>query len=84
MTELPILVTLVLGFLGVIVSIFNQNKRFDDLKDSMNQRFNAVDRRFEAVDRRFDEVLVRLDRIEDKQDTHEHRILRLEEPMIRR
>ena len=77
MTELPILVTLVLGFLGVIVSIFNQNKRFDDLKDSMNQRFNAVDRRF-------DEVLVRLDRIEDKQDTHEHRITRLEEPMIRR
>ena len=91
MTELPILVTLVLGFLGVIVSIFNQNKRFDDLKDSMNQRFNAVDRRFdavdrrlEAVDRRFDEVLVRLDRIEDKQNTHEHRIMRLEEPMIRR
>ena len=84
MTELPILVTLVLGFLGVIVSIFNQNKRFDDLKDSMNQRFNAVDRRLEAVDRRFDEVLVRLDRIEDKQDTHEHRITRLEEPMIRR
>ena len=84
MTGLPILVTLVLGFLGVIVSIFNQNKRFDDLKDSMNQRFNAVDRRFEAVDRRFDEVLVRLDRIEDKQDTHEHRIMRLEEPMIRR
>ena len=77
MTELPILVTLVLGFLGVIVSIFNQNKRFDDLKDSMNQRFNAVDRRF-------DEVLVRLDRIEDKQDTHEHLIMRLEEPMIRR
>ena len=77
MTELPILVTLVLGFLGVIVSIFNQNKRFDDV----NKRFDDIK---DSMNRRFDEVLVRLDRIEDKQDTHEHRIMRLEEPMIRR
>ncbi len=77
MTELPILVTLVLGFLGVIVSIFNQNKRFDDV----NKRFDGIK---DFMNRRFDEVLVRLDRIEDKQDPHEHRIMRLEEPTIRR
>ena len=47
MNELPVMVTLVLGFLGVIFSVFNQNRRFDDLKESINQRFDQVDRRFD-------------------------------------
>jgi hypothetical protein len=41
------------------------NKRFDDLKDDMNRRFN--------------DVIRRLDRIETKFDDHEERIVRVEE-----
>ena len=32
------------------------NRRFEELRDDMNKRFEAVDRRFEAVDRRFEEM----------------------------
>jgi len=84
MNDLPILVALVMGFLGVIFSIFNQNHRFADLKESINHRFDEVDRRFEQVDKRFDEILGRLVRIENKMDNHEQRITRLEEPLVRR
>lgn len=30
--------------------------RLDDLKENVNQRFDAVDKRFDAVDERFDRV----------------------------
>jgi predicted nuclease with TOPRIM domain len=66
---LPIMVTLVAT---VWTAQWSQNKRFDDLKDDIN-------RRFEEVHRRLDEVIKRLDRIETKFDNHEERIVRLEE-----
>jgi len=56
----------------VWIAQWSQNKRFDDLKDDIN-------RRFEEVHRRFDEVFKRLDRIEAKLDSHEERVVRLEE-----
>ena len=61
MNELPILATLVLGFLGVIFSVLNQNKRFDDLKESIYHRFDHVDRRFDDVERRLERIENRLD-----------------------
>ena len=70
MNELPVIVTLVLGFLGVIFSVFNQNRRFDDLKEAIYQRFDQADRRS-------DDIIKRLERIEDKLDNHEVRIVRL-------
>jgi predicted signal transduction protein with EAL and GGDEF domain len=48
------------------------NKRFDDLRSDMNARFTEVNRRMDVV-------IVRLDRIEAKLDSHEERIVRLEE-----
>ena len=87
MNELPILATLVLGFLGVIFSVLNQNKRFDDSVMNQNRRFDdlkeMLEIRFDQIDRRFDEIERRLQRIENKLDNHEARITRLEEPLIR-
>ena len=70
MNDLPVIAILVLGFLGVIFSVLNRNSRFNDLKESMNQRL--------------DDIISRLERIESKFDNHETRITRLEEPLIRR
>ena len=63
MNELPIIVTLVLGFLGVIVSIFNQNKRFDEMKERFSDLRDAVKDLRDSMNHRFDEVYVRLDRM---------------------
>ena len=38
------------------------------LKERMDQRFNAVDKRFKAVDRRFDTVDARFDRLTARMD----------------
>jgi hypothetical protein len=77
---LPIMVTLVAT---VWIAQWSQNKRFDDLKEDMNRRFEDINRRFDTlqidVNRRFDDVIKRLDRIEEKLDHHEQRIVRLEE-----
>jgi tetrahydromethanopterin S-methyltransferase subunit G len=32
------------------------DERLDDLKENVNQRFDAVDKRFDAVDKRFDKI----------------------------
>ncbi len=42
------------------------NKKIDDLKDEMNQRFKAVDDRFDSVDTRFDAVDARFDAIDKR------------------
>lgn len=65
---LPIVITL-------IVATITQNKRVDDLRDSMNKRFDAVDKRFDSIERR-------LERIEIKLDNHTERIARLEGPPL--
>ena len=40
------------------------DERLDDLKESMNERFDQVDRRFAQVDRQFAQVDARLDRVD--------------------
>jgi hypothetical protein len=67
---LPLMVTFVAA---IWVAQWSQNKRFDDLKADIRQRF--------------DEIIKRLDRIETKLDDHEKRIVTLEErtsPFARR
>ena len=49
------IVTLILGFLGVIVSIFNQNKRFDDMKERFNDLRDAVKKLRDSMNHRFDD-----------------------------
>ena len=73
---LPLMVTIVVTVFGASLAGRASNKnlaqRVDDLRDSMNHRFDAVDRRFEEVNRR-------LERIEQKLDNHEGRLVALEE-----
>jgi chaperonin cofactor prefoldin len=40
------------------------DERLDDLKENVNQRFDAVDKRFDAVDKRFDAVDKRFDAVD--------------------
>ena len=42
--------------LGYVLGFYFQNRRLDDLRDSINQRFDGVDKRFDDVNRRFDDV----------------------------
>lgn len=58
---LPIIITLILA-------VFLQNKRFDD-----------VYRRLDLMEKRLDEIIRRLERIEAKLDNHEARIAVLED-----
>ncbi len=39
------------------------DKRFEDLRDDMNKRFEQVDKRFEQVDKRFEQVDKRFDQM---------------------
>jgi len=38
------------------------DKRFEELIDSMNRKFDAVDKRFEAMDKRFEELIDSMNR----------------------
>lgn len=51
---LPIIVT----FVGMM---FYQNKRLDDLRDSINRRIDEVNRRIDEVMKRLDRIDLRLD-----------------------
>jgi len=61
---LPIIITLV-------VANLSQNKRIDDLRDSINRRIDAVERRLDAIEQR-------LVHIETLLSDHDHRITALE------
>lgn len=83
---LPIIITFIAS---TWVSINLQNKRVDDLRDTMklgfaaiDKRFEAIDKRFEAVDKRLDGIDHRLERIEVKLDNHAERIAKLEGPAL--
>jgi hypothetical protein len=61
------------------IASWSQNKRFDDLRSDINARFEALK---SNMHRRFNEASARLDRlerIERKLDSHDERIVRLEE-----
>jgi len=42
------------------------NKKIDDLRDEMNERFKVVDERFDAIDERFRVIDKRFEAIDDK------------------
>ena len=51
------------------------NRRFEELRQDMERRFEAVDRRFEAIDRRFEAIIEQLR--DHGQQLHDHgRLLR--------
>lgn len=58
---------------GYLLGVFFQNRRIDDLKDSMNKRFDDVNSRFDDMR---DLVKSEVRRLED-------RIGRLESPIVR-
>ena len=73
---LPIVVTLILAIFVQNKRLDEMSKRFDDRLDEMSKRFED---RFDAMDRRIDEIVRRLERIETKLDNHESRIAVLED-----
>jgi len=56
-------------FFAIIIGIFYQNKRFEDINrrfEDMNKRFEDVNRRFEDINRRFEDVNKRIDDIREE------------------
>ena len=54
-------IQLFLSLAGFLIAIFawfrfDINKRFDEQKNSMNQRFEDMNKRFDDVNKRFDDV----------------------------
>jgi division protein CdvB (Snf7/Vps24/ESCRT-III family) len=79
-TFVSVTLPLLLGmFLTAWAAITTQNKRFEDFKESVNQRFNEVNRRFDEMNRKFDEIIKRLDSIDEILKDHERRLTRVEE-----
>lgn len=58
---------------GYLLGIYFQNRRIDDLKDSLNKRFDDVNRRFDDL----------RDLIKSEIRRLEERIVRLEHPIVR-
>ena len=65
---------------GYLLGIYFQNRRIDDLKDSMNKRFDDINGRFGDINKRFDDMR---DLIRSETKHLEERIDRLEHPVIR-
>jgi methyl-accepting chemotaxis protein len=65
---LPLMVTFVVT---IWAATWSQNKRIEDLRDSIN-------RRLDSLEKRIDEVAKRLDRIDTKLEEFAHRITTLE------
>jgi len=59
-------------------------KRFEQLKSQMNDRFEQIDRRFEEIDRRFEQIDRRFEQIDVRFGQLEQRIDRMESRMDRR
>lgn len=49
-------------FFAIIIGIFYQNKRFEDV----NKRFEDINKRFEDVNKRFEDVNRRIDDVRDE------------------
>jgi len=50
---LPLMVTFIAT---VWIAQWSQNKRFDDLKDSINKRFDDIEKRLDKIEERLREV----------------------------
>jgi len=58
---------------GYLLGIFFQNRRIDDLRDSINKRFDGVDKRFDDLR---DLLKSEIKRVEERIDRLEHPIVR--------
>jgi hypothetical protein len=56
---LPILI-------GMFLTAWWQNRRIDDLKDTMNQRFGEVNKRLDKIDAKLDDHTERIVRVEER------------------
>lgn len=55
-----------LFFMAVMEREAGTEKRLDDFKESVNQRFDGVDKRFDQVDKRFEQVDKRFDQVDKR------------------
>jgi hypothetical protein len=58
---------------GYLLGIYFQNRRIDDLRDSMNGRFNDMNKRFDDL---HDLLKSEVKRLDDRFDRLEHPIVR--------
>ncbi len=79
---------------GYLFGFYFQNRRIDDLRDSINQRFEGMNRRFDDINQRLGDMNQRLnsmearfsdlkDFIKAENSRLEDRIERLEHPVAR-
>jgi hypothetical protein len=65
---------------GYLLSVYFQNRRIDDLKDSVNKRFDDANKRFGDVNRRFDDTNMSINkRFDDLRDLLKSEVRRVEE-----
>ncbi len=64
---------------GYLLGMYFQNRRIDDLRDSMNKRFDDMNSRFDDMNRRFDDtrdlLKSEIRRLEDRIERHDHPIV---------
>jgi chromosome segregation ATPase len=72
---------------GYLLGIFFQNRRIDDLRDSMNTRFEDLRDLLKSEIKRLEERLGRmegrLDHVDQRLDRMDQRLERLEHPTVR-
>ncbi len=72
---------------GYLFGFYFQNRRIDDLRDSINQRFEGMNRRFDDINQRFGDMNQRFNDLKDfikaENSRLEDRIERLEHPVAR-
>ena len=57
---------------GYLLGMYFQNRRIDDLRDSMNKRFDDMNRRFDDMR---DLLKSEIKRVEDRIERHDHPIV---------
>jgi hypothetical protein len=72
---------------GYLLGIYFQNRRIDDLRDSINGRFDDMNKRFDDMNKRFDDTNRRFDDLHDLLKSEvkrfDDRFDRLEHPIVR-
>ena len=64
--------------------LHQMDKRFEELREDMNRRFEQVDKRFEQVDKRFEQVDKRFEQVDKRFEQVDKRFEELREDMNRR
>ncbi|HLH00618.1 MAG TPA: hypothetical protein VKX49_30210 [Bryobacteraceae bacterium] len=63
---------------GYLLGMYFQNRRIDDLRDSMNKRFDDTNKRFDDMNKRFDDMR---ELLKSEVQRVEQRIDRLQHPI---